>query len=300
MEKTAKVLVFGSTGFIGQHLMRHIAENRSDSSVACFNKSGGNDIRDYASVFSFVKKADLVINLAGSPVNDRGWSRIKKTLETDGLGAAHILHASRATNTPLIHVSSAEVYGTNVHPGRPMPEEHPLHPKNPYGVAKKTAEETAFALMRAGAPIRVLRLFNPYGTGDTKSADFIPRLVRQAITEGNLPLSNNGIRRRDWIFAKDAAEAIWASRNARPGVYNIARGVFYSDMEVARLVQREVRSAIRTKSRVVSLPCQTPVNEPLEQYGDPSRFFEETGWHARTSLEEGIRHSINFYLEQYA
>jgi len=299
--KRTTVLITGHTGFIGHHLVRHIQRLDPDVRLEGFYRSSGENIRDYAPLLSRVRAVNLVINLAGTSRPDRGWSNPHETYETDALGAITIMEACKNSNVPLIHISSSEVYGTNIHQGYPMPESHPLHPKNPYGVAKKASDEAALTYIDDGVPIALLRLFTPYGTGEVDPFHhFIPRLVRQAITGGDLPVTDGGVRRRDWIFAEDIAEAIWEARNASPDVYNIARGVLYSDLEVALLVLKEVKEVFPTKSRILPLSSQTPLNDPLEQLGDPVRFFEETGWHAHTSLEEGIRQCIAFYTKTSA
>ena len=290
------ILITGDTGFIGRHLKNFLRETEPEISISGFTRSAKQDIRNYEQILEAVRGKELAINLAGTSTVNYSWKNPKQTVDIDAYGAINFFKACGKLGIPAIHISSAEVYGTNLQPGRLMSENHPLHPKHPYGVAKKAAEVFAQNMFTQGQPITVLRLFTQYGDGSSEPLErFVPRLTRNAILGKDLPVEGDGEIIRDWVFVSDTAGAIWASRNAQPGFYNICTGQSFSQNQVATKILHAVKNKFKTRSRLVNILHRRNFNETREQQGDPSRFFEETGWQAPTSLDEGIEKCIKFY-----
>lgn len=295
--KFKNILITGDTGFIGRHLKKFLEKNEPEISLSGFSRSSGQDIRDYEQIRAGIYGKDLVINLAGTSTVVNSWKNLKHTVDTDAYGAINIFRACADSGIPVIHISSAEVYGSNIHPGHPMSENHPLHPRHPYGIAKKAAEVFAEKLMNRGHSIAVLRLFTQYGDGSQEPLErFIPFLVRNALSGKDLPIDGSGQAMRDWVFISDTAEAIWNARLSSSGFYNICTGLASSQNQVATKVLHEVKKLTNTRSRLINLPRRQNFNEVREQIGDPSKFFEETGWRAPTTLEEGIKKCVEFYF----
>lgn len=291
------ILITGDTGFIGRNLKNFLQKNCQEVSVSGFTRSKGRDIRNYNQILEAVKNKDLIINLAGTATIGYSWKNPRQAVDIDAYGATNVFKACDIAGIPVVHISSAEVYGTNLHPGHPMSENHPLHPRHPYGIAKKAAEIFAQKKIAQGQPIIILRLFTQYGDGSLEPLEqFIPRLIRNAISGKDLPIEGNGEIIRDWVFVSDTADAIWSSINAKPGFYNVCTGESFTQNQVATKILCEVKKHLKTKSRLVNLLHRQNFNEIKEQRGDPSRFFEETGWRAKTSLNDGIEKCIKFYL----
>lgn len=293
-----KILITGDTGFVGRYLKDYLETRFPDISISGFARSRGQDIKNYDQVYAAIEKKDLIINLAGTSDINKSWNNPKEAIDTNSFGAVNVFKAAAKNGIPVVHLSSAEVYGNNLHPGHPMSEEHPLHPRHPYGISKKAAELVAQDLISQGKKIIVLRPFTLYGDGSSEPLEkFIPKLVRNALSDKDLPVENNGELKRDWVFIEDLAEAIWKAQNARPGFYNICTGLSHSQNQVATTILHEVKKINPSnKSRIVNLPLKRELNLIQEHRGDPSRFFEETGWRAPTTIEKGIKKCIQFYL----
>ena len=183
------VLITGDTGFIGRHLKNFLQKTCPEISISGFTRSAKQDIRNYEQILATLHGKDLAINLAGTATIDYSWKNPKQTVDTDAYGAINFFKACAKFDIPAIHISSAEVYGTNLHPGHPMSENHPLHPRHPYGVAKKAAEIFAQKMINQGQFITILRLFTQYGDGSSEPIErFIPRLVRNALLGKSIPV----------------------------------------------------------------------------------------------------------------
>lgn len=293
-----KVLVTGDTGFVGRYLKNYLETRFPEVSFSGFTRSRGQDIRNYEQVLAAVQGQDLIINLAGTSDVKRSWTNPKETIDINAFGAVNVFKAGVKFGIPVIHLSSAEVYGINLRPGHPLSEEHPAHPRHPYGISKKAAELYAENLISKGHHVTVLRPFTLYGDGSSETLEkFIPMLVRNALLGKNLPIEGDGELIRDWLFVADLAEAIWQARLVKPGFYNICTGTAYSQNQVAMNILHEIKKIIPdNKSHIITLPHRKQINEIKEYHGDPSKFYQETGWRASTTLVDGIKKIINFYL----
>lgn len=298
MNNTAKkLLIIGDTGFVGKYLKKVIETNSPSTTISGFNRSSGYDIRNYENVSRMVTDNDLVINLAGTSDIQKSWKNIKETISIDAYGAVNVFKACASAKVPLIHISSSEVYGQNLHPGHPISENHPMHPRHPYGIAKKAADMAAQNYIDKGNYIVILRPFTLYGEGTEEPLEkFIPHLTRNAILGKDIPVEGNGDIKRDWVFVGDLAEAIWLAQNAIPGIYNIATGVPHSLNQVATIILHETKKILPTKSRIIQLSYKKNINEAAELIGDPTKFYTATGWRNSITLAEGVKKYINYYL----
>ena len=244
---SSSILIVGDTGFIGAHLKRHISTFSPETAVFGFSRSAGHDVRNFEQISDAVRGKDFVINVAGTPEIHHGWHNIKHIMDVDAIGSINIMKACVRSNVPLIHISSADVYGTNLKPGTPMAEDHPLRPKSPRGVAKRAVETVAMNLIHNDVPVRVLRLFTPYGTEHPSDMRhrrynyFVARVIRACARGEDIIVEEDGDRAMDWVCIDDVVEAIWQARFAQPGVYNIASGRSHSFNQIAQLAVEQAK-----------------------------------------------------------
>ncbi|MEM2196787.1 MAG: SDR family NAD(P)-dependent oxidoreductase, partial [Sulfolobales archaeon] len=147
-----RVLVTGGAGFIGSHLVRELVfrgyevrvlDNLSRGSLQNIHDVLSSvelivrDVRDYEAVEKAVRGVDAVVHLAA--LTDVGESLREPNLytEVNVVGTLNLARASRRVDS-FIYASSSAVYGDPVK--IPIPEDHPLHPKSPYGASKASGE----------------------------------------------------------------------------------------------------------------------------------------------------------------
>jgi dTDP-glucose 4,6-dehydratase len=311
-----RVLVTGGAGFISSGFVRHLLaatpyevvsldaltyagnlENLADMMAHPRLSFVHGDIRDRHLVRALVAEVDVIVNAAAE-------SHVEKSIEegasefvtTNVEGTQILLDAIRETPVErFIVISSSEVYGTAEY--APMDEQHPLNPRSPYAATKAGADRLAYSyFVTYGLPIVIVRPFNNYGPRQHPEK-VIPRFVTQALTETPLTIHGDGHASRDWLYVDDDAEAIEAIIAADVDsiageVINVATGL---DLTVSQIAD----AVLDLLGKPPSLKCY--VDERLGQVdrhiGSTDKAGRLIGWRARTSFEEGLARTVEWYRE---
>jgi UDP-glucuronate 4-epimerase len=214
------LLITGSSGFIGSHLVRHF--QAAGHTVTPFDLlNGGWDVGKYADIdYWLLDSTDAIIHLAALTGVTPSWDHPQDYIDTNVKGSVNVLQAAAARSIPVILASSSSVYS---HPR--LEETAPLFPRTPYGASKAAMEQFA-RLYVDKIPVTVLRLFNVYGEGGRK--DMLPYKALRAAHSGEV-LTLRGDPRlvsRDWTFIDDVVRAFDLALHKMDGyqVYNIGTG----------------------------------------------------------------------------
>ncbi|MBN1405018.1 MAG: SDR family NAD(P)-dependent oxidoreductase, partial [Candidatus Omnitrophica bacterium] len=181
--KNKKVLVTGSEGFIGSHLVETLVSAGCDVRAFVlynsFNSWGWldsfdktilkkieiftGDIRDPNGVRAAMKDVDVVFHLAALIGIPFSYNSPDCYVDTNVKGTLNILQAAMAQNVEKILVTStSEVYGTAKY--APIDEAHPLQGQSPYSATKIAADKISESFFRSfGLPVTIVRPFNTYG-----------------------------------------------------------------------------------------------------------------------------------------
>jgi dTDP-glucose 4,6-dehydratase len=237
-------------------------------------------------------------------VNAAAESHVEKSIEegasefvtTNVEGTQILLDAIRETPVErFILISSSEVYGTAEY--APMDEEHPLNPRSPYAATKAGADRLAYSYFTTyGLPVVIVRPFNNYGPRQHPEK-VIPRFITQALTDRPLTIHGDGHASRDWLYVDDDAEAIEAiiaaDVDAIAGeVINVATGVDLSVSQIADAVLDALGKPASLKSYVDERPGQVD-----RHIGSTDKAERLVGWRARTSFEEGLARTVEWYRD---
>ena len=313
-----RVLITGGAGFIPSALIRHLLASTSYEVVSLDAMTyAGNlenlaevmsherlafvqgDIRDAATVEEIVREVDVIVHAAAnSHVEQSIAEGAREFVSTNIEGTRILLDAVRAAPLDLfVLLSSCEVYGTGLY--EPIDEEHALNPRSPYSATKVGADRLAYAYHATyGLPVAIVRPFTNYGPGQHPEK-MIPRFVTQAICEEPLTVHGRGEASRDWVFVEDHAEAIAAVIEAGDALggeaINVATGEGRSVVEIAELVLDLVGRPRSLKVHVDDRPGQVTRN-----IGSTEKARRLLGWSARTSFEEGLARTVEWYRENEA
>jgi dTDP-glucose 4,6-dehydratase len=311
-----RVLVTGGAGFISSSFVRHLLDATPYEvvSVDALTYAGNlenladvmahprlsfvhGDIRDRALVRDVVAEVDVIVNAAAE-------SHVEKSIEegasefvtTNVEGTQILLDAVReAPVERFILISSSEVYGTAEY--APMDEEHPLNPRSPYAATKAGADRLAYSyFVTYGLPVVIVRPFNNYGPRQHPEK-VIPRFITQALSDEPLTVHGDGHASRDWLYVEDDAEAIEAIIEAdidaiAGEVLNVATGVDISVSRIADIVLEALGKPDSLKSHVDERPGQVD-----RHIGSTDRAERLLGWRARTSFEDGLERTVEWYRE---
>ena len=313
-----KVLVTGADGFIGSHLAERLVSEGADVRAFCIYNSRGSagwldeadpatraaldirlgDIRDARFVAAATEGVEIVFHLAALIAIPYSYAAPQSFIDTNVSGTLQALEAARAAGVRrFIQTSTSEVYGTPE--TLPITESHPLAAQSPYAASKVAADQLALAFARSyQLPVVVLRPFNTYGPRQSDRA-VLPTMLRQLL-DGRTEIRLGRLDpRRDLTFVADTVDGFVRAATA-PGidgeVIQLGTGRSESIGELLALACRLLgvdAQAVEDQERV-----RPDASEVLVLQSDPSRARERLGWEARTSLEEGLRATIDWLRTQ--
>jgi len=316
-----KLLVTGGCGFIGSNFIRFILKTHPDWKVVnldkltyCGNLANLRDLENHPN-YRFIRgdiadrelinrlfkteRFDAVLNFAAESHVDRSILDPSPFIETNVKGVQVLLEAARQYPVErFIQISTDEVYGS-LGPTGKFTEESPLRPNNPYSASKASADLLCRAYWKAyGIPIIITRSSNNYGPYQFPEK-LIPLMIRNALLGKELPVYGKGEHIRDWLYVEDNCRAITlVLERGRVGeIYNIGGGCEKKNIEVVRMIcdiLREIRG-LRPKIQFIKDP-RGPAHD-FRYALDCTKIKEELGWEPQTKFEEGLRRTVNWYLE---
>lgn len=239
------------------------------------------------------RKFELVINFAAETHVDRSILDHEAFLRTNIIGLKNMLLTSRLHNARLVHISTDEVYGPLIAPAAAS-EASPLQPSSDYAASKASADLLALAGFRTCEDdVVVTRCTNNLGPRQFPEK-LIPLAIANAIDNEPIPVYGDGLQVRDWIAVGDHCEAILAAlQKGEPGeIYNVgARG--------ERTNLYIVESILDRLSRPRSLIRHTGDRPGHDRrYAlDASKIERELGWRPRSTVEQALDATIQWYVE---
>ena len=228
------------------------------------------------------------------------------TFETNIRGTWLLLEACRLQQVRRVIVAASDkAYGP--HEQLPYKEDFALQPTFPYDVSKAATDLIARSYWSTfGLPVAVTRFANLYGGGDTNPSRLIPEAVTAAISGRSPVVRSDGSPERDFLYVEDAVDAYLAIGDAlidRDGAgpaageaFNAGGGKPHRVLDIVNLICELAGTGVTPDIRGAG----TPKGEIDRQYVDASKLTNLTGWKPRTSLEDGLRRTIAFYVEHGA
>ncbi len=312
------VLVTGSDGFIGSHVVEAVLAAGGQAKAFCLYNSLGSlgwldesesfqdalssgqaqvvlgDIRDPELVASAVAGCDVVLHLAALIAIPYSYDAPRSYVETNVLGTLNLLEAVRRNGTPrMVHTSTSEVYGTPQ--TIPITEDHPLRGQSPYSASKIAADKMceSFALS-FDTPVVTLRPFNTYGPRQSARA-VIPSVLAQLLSGSPELHLGATTPRRDFTFVTDTCAGFVraALADLAPGAtVQLGTGTTYSIGEVVEMCMKvtgTTASIVTDQARI--RPARSEVEVLLS---DPTNAQHRLGWAATVGLEEGLRRTASW------
>lgn len=308
------VLVTGAGGFIGSHLVERLVQDGHN--VRAFVRYNGRDdrghldalpaeikdsvevargdLKDPEAIRRAVKGRQWVFHLGASIAIPYSYGNPLDVVQTNVTGTAHILDASRDSDTldRVVLTSTSEVYGTAQRV--PIDESHPLQPQSPYAATKVGSDALGLSYHRSfELPVAILRPFNTFGPRQSARA-IIPTIISQALTRPVVRLGSLDPR-RDLTFVKDTASgfvSIASCDRAIGQVVNIGRG---DDVSIGELVER-IGGLLGRPLTVEADPqrVRPPASEVHRLLAGTSLAQEFWGWEPEYSLDAGLEETIGW------
>lgn len=317
MSKT--ILVTGGTGFIGNCFCKLLLAERPEYRVLNVDvctyaanpstieeelknpnyKFFKTDIRDREAIEKIFEeeKPDIVVNFAAESHVDRSITNPQIFLETNILGTAVLMDACRKYGIERYHqVSTDEVYG-DLPLDRPdlfFTEETPIHTSSPYSSSKAAADLLVLAYHRTyGLPVTISRCSNNYGPYHFPEK-LIPLMIANALADKPLPVYGEGLNVRDWLYVEDHCKAIdLIIHKGRVGeVYNVGGHNEKQNIEIVKIICKELG---KPESLITHVGDRK--GHDMRYAIDPTKIHNELGWLPETKFEDGIKKTIQWYLD---
>ncbi len=314
-----KVLVTGSEGFIGSHLVERLVRKKFKVKALVlynsFNSWGWldnllpeiknqvevklGDIRDSENIYQNIKDVDVVINLAALIAIPYSYAAPRSYVDTNINGILNILNSCLKNKTKqLIHISTSEVYGT---PKKfPILETDQLNAQSPYAATKIAADQLALSFNKAyGLPVSIIRPFNTFGPRQSLRA-IIPSIITQSLTKKVIEVGSL-YPRRDLLYIEDTVEGIISAignKKTIGEVINLGSGF---DVSVKQLIERIgiiTKKKIRFKiSQERVRPKKSEVDRLLASYKKAKKILR---WLPKNSGSSGLNYGLEKTIKWFS
>lgn len=308
-----KLLVTGGAGFIGSCFIRHELKKHPDYKIInldaltyCGNIENLKDIEnnpnytfihgnicDKNLVRDIIKEVDCVINFAAESHVDNSIKTPEIFIETNVQGTLNLLQASKELGIKrFLQISTDEVYGTLGKDGY-FYETTPLAPNSPYSASKASADLLVRAYKETfGLPVLNTRCSNNYGPYQYPEK-LIPFFISKLLKGEKVPVYGDGLNVRDWLYVYDHCEAIdIVLHKGKIGeIYNIGGHNEKTNLEITRLIL----DAMGKDENYIEYVTDRPGHDRRYAISN-DKITEQLGWQPSITFEEGIKLTINWYL----
>lgn len=313
-----KFLITGGAGFIGSNYLHYVTDKYKNDYFVCLDAltyaGNYNNIKDLEEKdnYKFVKgditdrdfidklfsdeKFDVVINFAAESHVDNSIKNPEIFLTTNIIGTEVLMDASLKYNVKRYHqISTDEVYG-DLPLDRPdllFTEETPLHTSSPYSTSKASADLLVMAYYRTyGLPVTISRCSNNYGPYQFPEK-LIPVVISKALNNEKVPVYGTGENVRDWIHVHDHNVGVdLIVRKGKEGeVYNLGGHAERHNIDIVKTILKQMG-----KSEDLITFVEDRKGHDLRYAIDSSKVEKELGWKSTYTFEEGIKETIDWYL----
>ena len=322
------IIVTGGAGFIGSNYI-HYMFKKYDNEIRIINVDAltyaGNleNLKDVEKRenYTFVKAnicdkdaiskifaendIDRVVHFAAESHVDRSIRNPEIFVQTNVLGTAVMLNCAKAAwelpdgsfkeGKKFLHVSTDEVYGS-------LPDDKnaffyetsPYEPHSPYSASKASSDMLVKAYMDTYKfPANITNCSNNYGPYQFPEK-LIPLMIANALADKPLPVYGKGENVRDWLYVEDHCKAIdLIIHKGRVGeVYNVGGHNEKRNIDIVKLICKELG---KPESLIVHVGDRK--GHDMRYAIDPTKIHNELGWLPETKFEDGIKKTIQWYLD---
>ena len=325
MRTPKNVLITGGCGFIGSALIRYLfrqddftgnlinldsltyaanPENVAGAVDEARYKLEMCDILDQRRVEELCKANDVdtIIHLAAESHVDRSIHGPGAFIQTNVVGTFKLLEVVRALpHMHFHHVSTDEVYGSLGDTGLFL-ETTPYSPNSPYSASKASSDHLVRAYAHTyGLSTTLSNCSNNYGPYQFPEK-FLPLMVLNMVEAKPLPVYGDGSNVRDWLFVDDHAEALWliVKSGAKGETYNIGGENEWTNIKLLHKLMEVVAELagkdVEQLKSLITYVKDRPGHD--KRYAiDCTKIKKELGWTIRHDLEQGLRDTVQWYLD---
>lgn len=302
-----KILVTGGAGFIASHITDALV-NEGHQVVVLDDLSSGfeknvnpkaklvvGDICDKELVEKLFseEKFDLVNHHAAQMDVRRSVKDPAFDANTNIIGTINLLQNAIKYKVKKFMFASTggAVYGEQTY--FPADENHPTQPRSPYGISKLAVEKYLyFYNAEFGLNYTILRYANIYGPRQNPFGEAgVVAIFSTKLLKGEQPIINgSGEQTRDYVFVGDVVKANLLTLNDTANdIYNVGTGI---ETNVNQLFHK-LNSIIKANKEEKHGPAAP--GEQMRSVITSEKLFKKFGWKPSTTLDEGLKLTVDFF-----
>lgn len=324
------ILITGGAGFIGSNFVKLVLDRHLEYKIINIDALtyAGNletlkdidtnpnyefikaDIRNREQIEEIFRNNEItaVVNFAAESHVDRSIEDPEIFLTTNILGTQVLLDTAKKywkidpadkystdykPGVKFLQVSTDEVYGTLGETGM-FVETMPLMPNSPYSASKASADMIVRAYHETyGMPVNITRCSNNYGPYQFPEK-LIPLMINNCLEGKDLPVYGDGMQVRDWLHVSDHCVAIDTvlHKGIDGEVYNIGGNNEKANIELVKLIINTLGKSEDLIKHVKDRPGHD------RRYAiDNTKITTELGWAPAYTFEQGMKETIQWYLD---
>lgn len=312
------ILVTGGAGFIACWFVRHLVLTYPGYNVISFDKLDycatlnntrildgrpnfafeQGDITSPADVKRCLRKfnIDTIFHFAAQSHVDLSFGNSYQFTNTNCYGTHVLLERAREHGVNrFIHISTDEVYGDVPVGAADLCEASLLAPTNPYSASKAAAEMMVSAYRSSfKLPLITVRSNNVYGPHQFPEK-IIPKFIMLLQRRDRLLLHGDGSPTRRYVYAGDIVDALDTvlHKGVIGQIYNIASKDEVSNMDICRRLLDIFGFPYHQVEEWVQYTEDRPFND--QRYATDGSKLAKLGWQPRTSFEDGLKLTVDWY-----
>lgn len=299
--KDKRVLITGSSGFVGRNLASYLRERGANVLGLSRHPKDplweeGVDVTRQSAVSQVFSRfrPQVCFHLASKALVEFGAIEPHETFLTNIQSTLNVLDASRTSAVERIVIAStSHVYGKAP---TPHTEETPALASRPYETSKACCDLIAQSYAdRFNLPVIIPRFVNIYGPGDTNFSRIVPKTMR-SVVQGKNPEMWGGKALRQYMYVDDAVRAydmlakISDKKLEQNRIYNIGTNDVVS---VKDLIQKII--ALSSKRVIITHVPSERHEEIPKQVVSWRKAHKILGWEPNVDMDTGLQRTLAWY-----
>jgi len=257
-----------------------------------------SDISD-KNMRDLVRGQDIIFNLAGQVSHIESMNNPEDDLEINCRAQLGLLESCRENNrnVKIIYAGTRQIYGKPLY--LPLDEKHLINPVDINGINKMAGESFHFLYgENYGIKTCSLRLTNTFGPRQLMKhgmQGFIPWFIRKAIDDEEITIYG-GKQIRDMNYVDDVVDAFLlaaASDESNGEIFNLGG----SPVSLEDFAKKIIEIGKKGRYSIADWPEGRKKIEIGDAYCSYNKIKSKLGWQPKTSLEDGLSKTIDFYKE---
>lgn len=302
-----KILVTGGAGFVGSHLVdKLMMEGHEVTVVDNFFTGQKKNVAHWMHHPNFslvvhdvtepiMAEVDQIYHLACPASPPHYQFNPVKTIKTSTQGTLNMLGLAKRVKARILLTSTSEIYGDpQVHPQQETywGNVNPIGPRSCYDEGKRVAETMMYSYRdQSEVDVRVARIFNTFGPRmHPNDGRVVSNFIIQALQEKPMTVYGEGKQTRSFQYVNDLVDGLHALMNSSyDGPVNLGNPDEFTMVEFAKYV----KTLTNSKSEIRYLDATT--DDPSKRRPDISMAKQKLNWEPKTTVEEGLRHTIDYF-----